>query len=132
MELNIHYRDFIGSFINFLPKRVDLICAVHKLAKLSSNPGKVHFEVLVHLLRYIRDNKTSELKYYADMKYEPLYNLLRQDNLKTENHLMAFYGSSCKYFPYTGRITGSYIIFYQCGEIDHGTHVTGTVYQSSA
>ena len=31
--------------------RVDLSFAVHKLEKFSANPGKVHFEGLVHLLR---------------------------------------------------------------------------------
>ena len=41
-----------------LSTRVDLSFAVHKLAKFSVNPGKVNFEGLVHLLRYIRDNKT--------------------------------------------------------------------------
>ena len=44
--------------------------AVHKLAKFSANPGKVRFEVLVHLLRYIRDNKTLGMKYYADLNDE--------------------------------------------------------------
>ena len=36
---------------------------------------------------------------------------------------MGFYDSSCKDFPDTGRSTGAYIIFYQVGKIDHGTHV---------
>ena len=34
--------------------------------------------------------------------------------------------------PDTGRSTGAYIIFYQGGPIDHGTHVPGPVDQSSA
>ena len=34
--------------------------------------------------------------------------------------------------PYTVRITGAYIIFYQGRPINHGTHVTGPVDQSSA
>ena len=34
--------------------------------------------------------------------------------------------------PDTGRSTGVYIIFYQCGPIDHDTHVPGPVAQSSA
>ena len=34
--------------------------------------------------------------------------------------------------PDTGRITGEYIIFYQGGPIEHGTHVPGPVAQSSA
>ena len=44
--------------IYILSKIVDLSFSVHKLAKFSSNPGKLHFEGLVHLLIYIRDNKT--------------------------------------------------------------------------
>ena len=34
--------------------------------------------------------------------------------------------------PDTGRISGQYIIFYQGGPIDHGTHVPGPVAQYSA
>ena len=56
---------------------MDLSYAVQKLAKFSSNPGKVNFERLVHLLRYIRDNKTLELNYYADMNDAPVSDLFR-------------------------------------------------------
>ena len=45
---------------------------------------------------------------------------------------MAFYGSSWKECTYTGRITGSYIVFYQGGPIDHCTHVTCPGAQSSS
>ena len=55
-EYNIHYRSCIGSFIYPLSTRVDFSFSVHKFAKFSANPGKVHFEVLIHLFRYIRDN----------------------------------------------------------------------------
>ena len=44
---------------------------------------------------------------------------------------MAFYDYSWKYCPDTGRSIGVYIIFYQGGTIDHGTHVPGPVAQSS-
>ena len=64
-EYYIHYRSCIGSLIYLFFTGVDLSFAVHKLAKFSANPGKVHFEGLVHLLRYIRDNNTLGLKYYA-------------------------------------------------------------------
>ena len=57
-EFNIHYRACIGSLIYLLSTRADLSFAVHKFEKFSENPGKVYFEVLVHLLRYIRYNKT--------------------------------------------------------------------------
>ena len=71
-EYNIHYRACIGFLIYLLSTRVDLSFAVHKLAKFSSNPGKVHFEGLLHLLKYIRDNKTLGLKYYADLMMHQL------------------------------------------------------------
>ena len=56
----------------------------------SSNHGKVHFEVLVHVLRYIRDNNNLVLKYYAKMYDAPLYYLLRQASIKNENQFMVF------------------------------------------
>ena len=131
-DYNIHYRACIGSLIYLLSTRVDLSFSVHKLAKFSANPGKVNFEGLIHLLRYIRDNKTLGLKYYEDLNDAPVTDILRQANIKTKNHLMDFSDSSWQDCPETGRSTGAYIIFYQGGPIDHGTHVPGPVAQSSA
>ena len=74
-EYNIHYRACIGSLIYLLSTRMDLSFAGHKLAKFSANPGKVHFEGLVRLLRYIRDNKSLGLKYYADLNDAPVTDL---------------------------------------------------------
>ena len=110
---------------------MDLSFAVHKVAKFSANPGKVHFEGLVHLLIYIRDNRTLGLKYYADLNDAPVTDLLRQSNIKTKNHLMDVSDYSCRDCPDTVRSTGAYIIYYQGGPIDHGTHVPGPVAQSS-
>ena len=45
---------------------------------------------------------------------------------------MDFSGSGWQDCPDTGRSTGAYIIFYQGGPIDHGTHVPEPVAQSSA
>ena len=131
-EFKIHCRACIGSLIYLLPTRVDLSFAVHKLAKFSENPGKVYFEGLVHILRYIKENKTLGLKHYADMNDAPVTDLLRQASIKTENHLIDFSGFSWQDFPDTEIITGAYIIFYQVGSIDHGTHVPGPVSQSNA
>ena len=69
---------------------MELIFAVHKLATVLAKYGKVHFEVLVYLLRYIKDNNTLVLKYYEDMNDAHLYDLLRQASIKTENHLIYF------------------------------------------
>ena len=111
---------------------MELSFAVHKLANFSSNPGKVNFEGLVYILRYIWDNHTLVLEYDGDMNDALLYELLRQSSIKTENHLMDFYDFSWQDFPYTGRSTGAYIIFYQSGPIYHGIYVPVPVDQSSA
>ena len=50
-EFNIHYRACIGSLIYLFSTRVDLSFSVQKLAKFSANPGKVHFEGLLNLVR---------------------------------------------------------------------------------
>ena len=84
------------------------------------------------MLRYIRDNITLGLKNYTDLNDAPVTDLLRQANIKTKNHLMDFSDSSWQDFPNTGRITGAYIIFYQGGPIEHGTHVPGPVAEYSA
>ena len=89
-EFNICYRSSIGSLIYLLSTIVDVSFSVHRLAKFSANRGKVHFEGLMHLLRYIRDNKALGLKYYADINDSPVTDLLRQASIKTENHLIAF------------------------------------------
>ena len=65
--------------------------------------------------------------YYADMRYAYLSDVLRQANNNTENQLMVFSYSSWKYCPDTGISTGEYIILYQCGIMDHVTHVPGPV-----
>ena len=72
------------------------------------------------------------LKNHADLNDAPVTDLLRQAKIKTKNHLMDFSDSIWKDFPDTGRSTGAYIIFYQGGPIDHGTHVPVPVAQSSA
>ena len=106
-ELNIQYRAFIGSLIYLFSTRVDLIFEVHKLAKFSANPGNVQFEGLIHLLRYIRDNKTLGLKNYVDMNDAPVTDLFRQASIKTENKLMAFSDYIWKDCTGTGRSTGA-------------------------
>ena len=90
IDYNIHYRYFLGSLIYILSIIVCLCFAVHKLVKFSSNPGKVHFEVLVHLLRYIRDNNNLVLKYCSKIYDAPLSDLLIQASIKPDKQLMVF------------------------------------------
>ena len=86
---------------------MDLSFSVHKLAKSSADIGKDQFEGLVHLLRYIRFNKTLGLKYYADLNDAPLSDFVRQEIIQTKNHLMAFSDSSWQDCPETERSTGA-------------------------
>ena len=86
---------------------MDLSFSVKKLSRFLANPGKEHFEGLIHLLRYIRGNKTLGLTYYADISDEPVTDLLRQASIKTDNHLIDFSDSSWQDFPDTGRSTGA-------------------------
>ena len=72
------------------------------------------------------------LNYYSGINDETVSYLLRQDIIKNENQLMGLSDSSCQYCPYNGRSIGAYIIFYQGGPIDHGTHVLGLVSQPSS
>ena len=72
------------------------------------------------------------LKYYADMKYAHLSDLLRQDNTINKKQLMAFSDYSWQVFSDTGISKREYIIFYQCGPIGHGTHFPVPFSQSSA
>ena len=84
---------------------------------------------MVHLLGYISYKKNLGLKYYAKIYYAPLYDLLIQDSIKTESQLMVFSDSICQDCPYYGIITGVYRLLYQCGPIDHFTHVPVPVSQ---
>ena len=63
------------------------------------------------------------------MNDAPVSDLLRQAIIKTDNPLMAFSDSSWQDCTDNVRSKGAYIIFYQCGMIDHGTHVPGPVAQ---
>ena len=92
-EYNIQYWSCV-VLLNFLVStRVDLCFAAHKLEDFSSNPGKVQIEGLVHLLRYVWDNKNLGLKYYAKIEDTFKSYILIHAIIKNENQLMMFYDS---------------------------------------
>ena len=105
--------------------------AVHKLAKFSSNTGEVHFEGLVHLSRYIRDNKNLGIIYYSKIEDASLYEIMRYDKNNTKKQFMVFSDSIWQNCLDTGISTGAYFVFDQGGLIGHLTHVICSVYQSS-
>ena len=116
---NIHYIGCVGSLIYLLSTRVDLCFVVHNLEIISSNPGKVHLEGLVHLLRHIRDNIDSGMIYYARIDNAFLSDILKQANINTETRLMVFSNSWWQDCSVNGRSTGTYIAFYKVGPIYH-------------
>ena len=69
--------------IYILYTRVDICFAVQNLAKFSSNTGKVHFDDLVHLLRYIRENRNLGFRYYSNIEDATLSKLLKQYIINT-------------------------------------------------
>ena len=93
---------------------------------------RLHHEVLLQLLIYIRNNNNLILKYYSNIEDAPLSDLLRQAGINYDNQLMLFSVSKWQDFPDTGRSIVSYFVFYQGGQINRCTCVTGTIKQSSA
>ena len=67
-EKSIQYKACARLIINILSTRVDLYFSVQKLELFLSNHSKVHFEVLVHLLVYIKDTENLGLEYYAKIE----------------------------------------------------------------
>ena len=56
-----------------------------KVGIFTSNPGKLHFEGLVHLLRYIRDNKNFVLRPNSNIEDAPIYDILINAIINTNN-----------------------------------------------
>ena len=92
--------------------------------KFSSNSGRVHFEGLVHLFRYIRDSKNLGLRYFSNIEDVPLSNLLRQASIINDNQLIVFPDSIWQDFLDNFRSTGAYIVFNQSVSIDHCSTVS--------
>ena len=67
------------------------------------------------------------LRYYSKIEDAPLYGILKQNIIKTDNQLMVFYDSIYQDCPDNGRSTGAYIVFYQGETIDHFIHVPAPV-----
>ena len=99
------------------------------MAKFSSNPGKLHFEGLVHLLTYIRENNNLVLIYYANIKDAPISDLLIEAIVNIDKQLVVLSDYIWKDCTDTGISIGSYIVFCQGGTIDHCIHIPGTVDQ---
>jgi hypothetical protein len=120
---NIDYASCIGSLIYLSMTRTDIFCSVNKLAKYTRRPGKVHFEALVHLLRYLRDNTLYGVRFYNNIAESPIYRLLLDRQIEEKHLLFGYTDSSWNDDQDSGRSTGCFIITYAGGIVDHGSNM---------
>ena len=63
------YRELLGSIMYAqIATRPDLSHAVSTLSKFASNPGRVHWNALTHVLRYIRGTLNYKITYGGKYK----------------------------------------------------------------
>jgi hypothetical protein len=95
-------------------------------------PGKVHFDALIHLLRYLRDDTNNGIRFFSNYATPLLYQHLKTNNLPTDQFLVAMSDSSWNDDVDTGHSTGCFLIFYMGGIIDHSSNIPDPVALSSA
>jgi len=97
-QYNIDFASCVGLLIYLGMMRTDILFAVNKLAKYTRKPGKMHFEVIIHLLRYLRDNTMYGLQYYSDIGESPIYKMLLSQNIQEQHLFFGFTKSSSTYY----------------------------------
>ena len=131
-EYNIDFAACVGCLIYLSYTRYDILYAVNKLTKFTRKPGKAHMDAIVHVLRYLRDNPTLGIRYYANWNESPLCKMLKENGLSTNNELVTFSDSSWQDDIDTSRSTGSYIVIYRGGIVDHSSNLPEPIALSSA
>jgi len=81
-EYNIDYASCVGSLIYLGMTRVDIVYAVNKLAKFTHKPGRIHFEAIVHLLRYLQDHSHVGICFFSNYQNAPITRSLIAENLE--------------------------------------------------
>jgi hypothetical protein len=103
-----------------------------QMAKFTKRPGKKHFEALIHVLRYLRDNALLGICFYHDTQEAPIAKLLTSENLLQIHPFFGFSDSSWNDDVDTGRSTGCFIIIYMGGVVNHSSNLPDPVAMSSA
>jgi hypothetical protein len=93
-EYNINYASCVGSLIYLGMTRVDIVFAVNKLAKFTHKPGRLHFEAMIHLLRYLRDHSHVGVRFYNDYLNAPMTKALIAENISITQPFFGFSDSS--------------------------------------
>jgi hypothetical protein len=131
-EYNVDFASCVGSLIYLGMTRCDIVYAVNKLAKFTRLPGRVHFDVLLHLLRYLRNNTLLGIRFYSDLFRAPLIKMLETQEIQQHHTLFGFSDSSWNDDTDTGRSTGCFILTYMGGIVDHSSNMPDPVALSSA
>jgi transposase InsO family protein len=131
-EYNIDFASCVGSLIYLGMTRCDIVYATNKLAKFTRLPGRVHFDVLLHLLRYLRDNALLGIRFYSDLFRAPLMKMLESQKIQQHHAFFGFSDSSWNDDADTGRSTGCFILTYMGGIVDHSSNTPDPVALSSA
>jgi len=131
-QYNIDFASCVGSFIYLGMTHCDIVYVVNKLAKFTRKPGVKHFEALLHVLRYLRDNMLLGIKFYSDCSRSPLITMLQSQEIKQEEVFFGFPDSSWNDDINTGRSTGCFIITYMGRIVDHSSNMPDPVALSSA
>ena len=114
-----------------LNTRSDILWIVNKLAKSSSNPGLKDFKALMHCFGYLRKYIDMGIRFYADEKESPVYQLCQKNGVDCTD-LIGFSDSSWQDCPDTGKSTGGYKIFCQGGLIEANSTMPVPIALSSA
>jgi hypothetical protein len=122
-EYNVDFASCVGSLIYLGMTRCDIVYAVNKLAKFTRLPGRVHFDVLLHLLRYLRDNALLGIRFYSDLFRAPLIQMLEKQQIQQQHAFFGFSDSSWNDDADTGRSTGCFILTYMGGIVDHSSNM---------
>jgi hypothetical protein len=131
-KYKIDFHSCIGSLIYLTLTHTDILFAVNKLTKFTHCPGKIHFDALGHVLRYLRDNNFWGLKFYHDFSTSPIHSVLSSNNLPTNEPFFTMCDSSWNDDVDHGHSTGCFLIFYMGGIIDHSSNLPNPIALSSA
>ena len=131
-EFGFEYSSAIGSLIYILNTRPDVMFPIMKLAKFMQKPSRVHFEALIHLLKFLRSNRCFGLKYYRHIEDSPIHVLLQENGIKSTLNIYGMHDSSWQDCPDTGRSTGAFLNFFQGGVVDFNSFLPTPVSMSSA
>jgi hypothetical protein len=102
-EYNLDFASCVGSLIYLAMTRCDFCFAVNKLAKFTCRPGRVHFNALLHSLRYLRDNSLLGIRFYSNPARSPLMSMISGLNPQQIHPLFGFSDSSWNDDVDTGR-----------------------------